>query len=265
MVPHDFVNRRQYLHARQTLVRLLELGCVPVVNENDAVANDEIRFGDNDRLAALVAHLVSADVLLLLTDLDGLFTADPRRDPTRRAHRPRGRRRPDPRRGGRRHRLVAGERGHGLQADRGADRIVVRGAGGDRQGRADGGGGRGHRRRARRGHDVRGQRPSAARPQAVDRLRQRAGRPPGGRRRRPGGARRAGHLAPARRRRRRGRASSTRGTRSTSPVGTAWSSPGGWRRPTRTCCAAPPAGARATSRPTSPTRPSTATTWSSLP
>jgi glutamate 5-kinase len=81
MVPHDFVNRRQYLHARQTLVRLLELGCVPVVNENDAVANDEIRFGDNDRLAALVAHLVSADVLLLLTDLDGLFTADPRRDP----------------------------------------------------------------------------------------------------------------------------------------------------------------------------------------
>ena len=80
MVPHDFVNRRQYLHARQTLVRLLELGCVPVVNENDAVANDEIRFGDNDRLAALVAHLVSADVLLLLTDLDGLFTTDPRRD-----------------------------------------------------------------------------------------------------------------------------------------------------------------------------------------
>jgi len=80
MVPHDFINRRQYLHARETLVRLLELGCVPVVNENDAVANDEIRFGDNDRLAALVAHLVSADVLLLLTDLDGLFTADPRRD-----------------------------------------------------------------------------------------------------------------------------------------------------------------------------------------
>jgi glutamate 5-kinase len=82
MVPHDFVNRRQYLQARQTLARLLDLGCVPVVNENDAVANDEIRFGDNDRLSALVAHLVSADVLLLLTDLDGLFTADPRRDPT---------------------------------------------------------------------------------------------------------------------------------------------------------------------------------------
>ena len=84
MVPHDFVNRRQYLHARQTLVRLLDLGCVPVVNENDAVANDEIRFGDNDRLAALVAHLVSADVLLLLTDLDGLFTDRPPPGPTAR-------------------------------------------------------------------------------------------------------------------------------------------------------------------------------------
>jgi glycosyltransferase involved in cell wall biosynthesis len=81
LVPHDFVNRRQYLHARQTLVRLLELGCVPVVNENDAIADDEIRFGDNDRLAALVAHLVSADVLVLLTDLDGLYTADPKAHP----------------------------------------------------------------------------------------------------------------------------------------------------------------------------------------
>jgi glutamate 5-kinase len=80
LVPHDFVNRRQYLHARQTLVRLLELGCVPVVNENDAIADDEIRFGDNDRLAALVAHSVSADVLVLLTDLEGLYTTDPRRD-----------------------------------------------------------------------------------------------------------------------------------------------------------------------------------------
>jgi glutamate 5-kinase len=80
LVPHDFVNRRQYLHARQTLTRLLELGCVPIVNENDAVTTDELRFGDNDRLAALVAHLVSADVLVLLTDLDGLYTADPRHD-----------------------------------------------------------------------------------------------------------------------------------------------------------------------------------------
>jgi glutamate 5-kinase len=78
--PHDFVDRRQYLHARQTLVRLLELGCVPVINENDAIASDELRYGDNDRLAALVAHSANADVLVLLTDLDGLFTADPRTD-----------------------------------------------------------------------------------------------------------------------------------------------------------------------------------------
>ena len=80
LAPLDFVNRSQYLHARQTLGRLLDLGVVPVVNENDAVADDEIRFGDNDRLAALVAHLVSADVLVLLTDTAGMFTSDPRID-----------------------------------------------------------------------------------------------------------------------------------------------------------------------------------------
>lgn len=79
--PHDFVDRTQYLHARRTIDRLLELGCVPVVNENDAIANDELRFGDNDRLAALVANSVNADVLVLLTDMDGVYTADPRRDP----------------------------------------------------------------------------------------------------------------------------------------------------------------------------------------
>ncbi len=84
LTPHDFMNRQQYLHARQTLTRLLELGCVPVVNENDAVADDEIRFGDNDRMAALVSHLVSADVMVLLTDTPGLYTADPRTDPTAR-------------------------------------------------------------------------------------------------------------------------------------------------------------------------------------
>lgn len=78
--PHDFVDRRQYLHARQTLLKLLELDCVPVVNENDAIANEELRYGDNDRLAALVAHTTGAEVLVLLTDLDGLYTADPRRD-----------------------------------------------------------------------------------------------------------------------------------------------------------------------------------------
>ena len=79
LAPLDFVHRSQYLHARQTLLRLLELGVVPVVNENDAVADEEIRFGDNDRLAALVAHLVRAELLVLLTDTAGLLTEDPSR------------------------------------------------------------------------------------------------------------------------------------------------------------------------------------------
>ena len=78
LAPLDFVHRQQYLHARQTLSRLLALGVVPVVNENDATSDDEIRFGDNDRLAALVAHLVAADLLVLLTDTAGLLTADPK-------------------------------------------------------------------------------------------------------------------------------------------------------------------------------------------
>jgi len=80
LAPLDFVDRKHYLHARQTLGRLLELGVVPVVNENDAIADDEVRFGDNDRLAALVAHLVGAQILVLLTDAPGLLTADPRFD-----------------------------------------------------------------------------------------------------------------------------------------------------------------------------------------
>ncbi|HXY44738.1 MAG TPA: glutamate 5-kinase, partial [Acidimicrobiales bacterium] len=80
LAPLDFGHRQRYLHARETLQRLLELGVVPIVNENDAIADDEIRFGDNDRLAALVAHLIRADVLILLTDTAGLFSADPRLD-----------------------------------------------------------------------------------------------------------------------------------------------------------------------------------------
>jgi glutamate 5-kinase len=80
LAPLDFMVRAQYVHARQTIQRLLELGVVPVINENDAIADDEIRFGDNDRLAALVAHLVDADLMVLLTDTAGVFTADPRRD-----------------------------------------------------------------------------------------------------------------------------------------------------------------------------------------
>ncbi len=80
LTPHDFGMRSQYLHARETLRRLLDLGVVPVVNENDTVADDEIRYGDNDLLSALVSHLVAADLLVLLTDTAGLFTADPRVD-----------------------------------------------------------------------------------------------------------------------------------------------------------------------------------------
>ncbi len=80
LAPFDFFSRQQYLHARSTLQRMLALGVVPVVNENDAIADDEIRFGDNDRLAALVGQLVGADVLVLLTDTAGLLTSDPRHD-----------------------------------------------------------------------------------------------------------------------------------------------------------------------------------------
>jgi len=78
LAPLDFAHRQQYLHARGTLFQLLDLGVVPIVNENDAVADEEIRFGDNDRLAALVAHLVGARTLVLLTDAPGLLSADPR-------------------------------------------------------------------------------------------------------------------------------------------------------------------------------------------
>jgi glutamate 5-kinase len=74
-------DRRSYLHARATLRALFRLGVVPVVNENDAIASDEIRFGDNDRLAALVAHLIGAERLLLLTDTEGVYLRDPRTDP----------------------------------------------------------------------------------------------------------------------------------------------------------------------------------------
>jgi glutamate 5-kinase len=78
----DLADRERYLNARSTLVTLLQLGVVPVINENDTVVNDEIKFGDNDTLGALVANLVEADVLVILTDQKGLYTADPRRDPT---------------------------------------------------------------------------------------------------------------------------------------------------------------------------------------
>lgn len=77
----DLADRRRYLNARSTLNTLLELGVVPIINENDTVVTDEIRFGDNDTLGALVANLTEADTLIILTDQRGLYSADPRKDP----------------------------------------------------------------------------------------------------------------------------------------------------------------------------------------
>jgi glutamate 5-kinase len=79
LTPEDTETRRRHLNARATMAQLLRLGAVPVINENDTVATEEIRFGDNDRLAARVAQMVSADTLILLSDIDGLYTADPRK------------------------------------------------------------------------------------------------------------------------------------------------------------------------------------------
>lgn len=78
----DTEERRRYLNARSTLGTLLKLGAIPVINENDTVATAEIRYGDNDRLAARVAQMMSADCLVLLSDVDGLYTADPTKDPS---------------------------------------------------------------------------------------------------------------------------------------------------------------------------------------
>ncbi|MCG8542976.1 MAG: glutamate 5-kinase [Alphaproteobacteria bacterium] len=81
VTPDDTEERRRHLNARSTLMQLLSLGAVPVINENDTVGTAEIRFGDNDRLATRVAAMVSADMLVLLSDIDGLYDADPRRSP----------------------------------------------------------------------------------------------------------------------------------------------------------------------------------------
>jgi glutamate 5-kinase len=86
----DLMRRGHYRNAQRTLARLLELGVLPIVNENDTVATHEIRFGDNDRLAALVAHVVRADALVLLSDVDGLYDTDPRRPGARRIPEVRG-------------------------------------------------------------------------------------------------------------------------------------------------------------------------------
>ncbi|MDH3739810.1 MAG: glutamate 5-kinase, partial [Alphaproteobacteria bacterium] len=77
LTAEDTENRRRYLNARSTITTLLKLGVIPVINENDTVATEEIRFGDNDRLAARVAQMVSADTCVILSDIDGLYTADP--------------------------------------------------------------------------------------------------------------------------------------------------------------------------------------------
>jgi glutamate 5-kinase len=77
----DLLDRRRYLNARNTLEALLGYGIIPIINENDTTATEEIRFGDNDNLSALVANVLEADLLLMLTDQDGLYTADPRTDP----------------------------------------------------------------------------------------------------------------------------------------------------------------------------------------
>src|SRR6185503_15285914 len=82
LTAHDIADRARYLNARNTLLALLKFGVLPVVNENDTVAVEEIKVGDNDNLSALVASLIEADLLVLLTDVDGLFTADPASDPT---------------------------------------------------------------------------------------------------------------------------------------------------------------------------------------
>jgi glutamate 5-kinase len=78
----DLANRSRFLHARRVMAELMAAGILPIVNENDTVAVDELKFGDNDQLAAQVAHVVEADALVLLTEVDGLFTADPGVDPT---------------------------------------------------------------------------------------------------------------------------------------------------------------------------------------
>lgn len=82
LTPADTEERRRHLNARSTLTQLLQLGAIPVINENDTVATQEIRFGDNDRLAARVAAMISADTLVLLSDVDGLYDADPSQDKT---------------------------------------------------------------------------------------------------------------------------------------------------------------------------------------
>ena len=222
----DVVRRAHYRNAQRTLYRLLELGAVPVVNENDTVATDEIRFGDNDRLAALVAHLVHADLLVLLSDVDGLYDADPHRagrdaDRARSAARPTwpASRLGDAGRRGRRHRRHGHQgrgrpdrhrRRHPGRCSTAAD-TVDRGAG---------------RRDVGTWFRPTGRR--TAHPAALAGPRGRPARAAGARRRRGRGRRRAARLAAAGRHHRRRRRASSPATRSTWSTKTATWWPAGW-------------------------------------
>src|SRR4030066_885182 len=85
LLPHDDLShRRRFLNARNTLLTLLELGIIPIINENDTVVVDEIKFGDNDNLSALITNLIGADLLIILTDIEGLCDSDPRVNPNAR-------------------------------------------------------------------------------------------------------------------------------------------------------------------------------------
>ena len=121
----DLADRERYLNARSTLLTLLRLKVVPVINENDTVVNDEIKFGDNDTLGALVANLVEADALVILTDQKGLYSADPRKDPAATFVHRSARRRSRARGDGRRRRLEPGARRHDHEGPRGQARGVA--------------------------------------------------------------------------------------------------------------------------------------------
>ena len=124
LTPDDVIDRQRYLNARTTFTELLRLGAVPVVNENDTVVTDELRFGDNDRLAALVTSMLGATLLVLLSDVDGLHDGDPtvRRTRHRPCRRPGDAGRPTP--GGQQ--LGRGDRGDGQQAGGRPDRHLQR-------------------------------------------------------------------------------------------------------------------------------------------
>ena len=122
----DMADRQRYLNARSTLRTLLELGVIPVINENDTVVTDEIRLGDNDTLGALVANLVEADALVILTDQAGLYDADPRSVTGREADQERAGERSGARGDGRRHRLGARAGRHAHQGARGQARGAQR-------------------------------------------------------------------------------------------------------------------------------------------